>query len=200
MNEKLKKGYSIFVKYYMYFFVAAVVGWVYEVLTIMIENGHGFQNRGSLFGPYIPVYGFGMVVLVLTVSPIKKIKFGNLQDKSKILDFIIKVILVFIAATIVTTVVELITSYLVCADEWTYKKDGTGTSLWYYSANEGYDINFEGRIALKSSIRFGIGGTILLYLIQPLIDKFAKKEKCFVIAGSIFLVIFLVDAFITFLI
>ena len=197
MNEKLKKGYIIFITYYMYFFVAAVVGWVYEVLTIMLENHHGFQNRGVLFGPYLTVYGVGMIVLVLTVSPIKNVKLGSLQDKSKILDFIVKLILVFVATTIVTTLVELAASYLICAESWTYEKDGTGTSLWYYSPNEGYNINFQGRIALKSSVRFGIGGTILLYLIQPLIDKFAKKEKIFVIVGSIVLVVFLVDAFIT---
>ena len=57
MKEKLKKGYIIFITYYMYFFVAAVVGWVYEVLTIMLENHHGFQNRGVRFGPYLTVYG-----------------------------------------------------------------------------------------------------------------------------------------------
>ena len=100
MKEKFKKGYIIFIKFYLYFFVAAVVGWVYEVLTIMLENHHGFQNRGVLLGPYLLVYGFG------------------------------------------------------------------------------------------------IGGTILLYLIQPLIDKFTRKETTFVIVGSIFLVVFLVDAFI----
>ena len=100
MKEKFKKGYIIFIKFYLYFFVAAVVGWVYEVLTIMLENHHGFQNRGVLLGPYLPVYGFG------------------------------------------------------------------------------------------------IGGTILLYLIQPLIDKFTRKATTFVIVGSIFLVVFLVDAFI----
>ena len=60
MKEKFKKGYIIFIKFYLYFFVAAVVGWVYEVLTIMLENHHGFQNRGVLLGPYLPVYGFGI--------------------------------------------------------------------------------------------------------------------------------------------
>ena len=34
-----------------------------------------------------------------------------------------------------------------------------------------YDINFEGRIALSPSIRFGLGGLLFLYVLQPLFQR-----------------------------
>lgn len=196
MKEKFKKGYEVFLEYYMYFLGASVVGWVYEVLTIMLENHHGFQNRGVLFGPYLPIYGFGMIILIFTVNPIRNIK--GLSEKSKVLDFILKLVLVFIGTFIVTSLVELIASYMISPTSWTYKKDGTGTSLWYYSKNEGYGINFQGRIALKSSLRFGLGGTVLLYAVKPLIEKMTKNKKVFLVVGSILLALFLLDSIMTF--
>lgn len=34
-----------------------------------------------------------------------------------------------------------------------------------------YAINFEGRIALSPSIRFGLGGLLFLYVLQPLFHR-----------------------------
>ena len=198
MNAKIKKGYEKFLEYFMYFLGASVVGWIYEVLVIMFENHHGFQNRGVLFGPYLPVYGVGMIVLVLTVNPIREKRFESIYSKSKFGEFILKIFLVFVATVIVTTIVELAASYVMSPTSWTYVKDGSGKSLWYYSKKEGYGINFQGRIALKSSLRFGFGGTALIYLVKPAIEKFSKKGKLFVGISSLLLVGILVDAFVTF--
>ena len=41
-----------------------------------------------------------------------------------------------------------------------------GDWLWDYS---NYFCNFEGRIALWSSIKFGLGGLIIIYIIEPAI-------------------------------
>ena len=40
-----------------------------------------------------------------------------------------------------------------------------------------YSINFQARIALSPSIRFGLGGVLLLYLVQPLLERCAAKTK-----------------------
>lgn len=45
MKEKFLKGYSFTLFLFVIFITSSVIGWVYEVLTIMIENQHGFQNR-----------------------------------------------------------------------------------------------------------------------------------------------------------
>ena len=59
-----------------------------------------------------------------------------------------------------TTVVELIASYLL---EWT-----PGGWLWDYTR---YTIQWQGRICLSASLRFGVGGMVILYGLQPLLEK-----------------------------
>ena len=34
-----------------------------------------------------------------------------------------------------------------------------------------YGINFQGRIALSPSVRFGLGGLLFLFVLQPLFEK-----------------------------
>ena len=60
--------------------------------------------------------------------------------------------------------VELIGSYIM---EWT-----TGGWLWDYHR---FAFNFQGRIALNPSLRFGVGGMILLYGLQPLLERLANR-------------------------
>ena len=200
MKEKLTKVYDLLIKYFMFFWCAAVVGWIYEVLTIMLENHHGFQNRGVLFGPYLPIYGFGMLVLMVTVNPVRNMKLEKISSVSTILAFVIKLILAFVAAFIVTSVVELAASYIINPTSWEYVKNGENNPPWYYSANEGYGINFQGRIALKSSLRFGIGSIFLLYILQPLVNKFSTKKKVFNTVGSLLMIIFVIDCIVTFIV
>ena len=61
---------------------------------------------------------------------------------------------------LLTTALELFTSYWM---EWT-----AGGWQWDYST---YFCNFEGRIALNPSVRFGLGGLVFLYLVQPVLEK-----------------------------
>ena len=72
---------------------------------------------------------------------------------------------IFLLTMITATALELLTSYL-C--EWTM-------GSWPWQTYKDYAINFEGRIALSPSIRFGIGGVVFLYVIQPFLDKLAAK-------------------------
>ena len=73
---------------------------------------------------------------------------------------------------------------------------------WPWQTYADYAINFQGRIALSPSIRFGIGGVIFLYLIQPLLDILTKKlgDKKTNIISIILLIIILIDCMYTFII
>jgi len=42
-------------RYFMYFMMYAVIGWLYEVFLEVVVYRWGFSNRGVLFGPYLPV-------------------------------------------------------------------------------------------------------------------------------------------------
>ena len=86
--------------------------------------------------------------------------------------------LAFVAIMAITTGIELIASYLL---EW-----ATGGWLWNYND---YAFQFQGRIALNPSIRFGIGGILILYVIQPLLELGIAKlgrwgMECFFFLGA----------------
>lgn len=63
--------------------------------------------------------------------------------------------------SIAATAIELATSYLLEAL----------TGAWPWQTYRDYAINFEGRIALSPSIRFGLGGLLFLYVLQPLFHR-----------------------------
>ena len=171
-------------EYLIYFMMYSVIGWIYEVFLEVVVYRWGFSNRGVLFGPYCVIYGFGALILILSLSWLQKrrIYAGRL---------LITPLLVFIGIVVITTVVELICSYIM---EFT-----TGGWLWDYRR---FAFNFEGRIALNPSIRFGIGGMVFLYLLQPLFKKLCARlsDKAVYITGGILAAIFVCDIICTYVI
>ncbi len=150
------KKYEKFNNYIIYFMLYAMIGWIYEVLLELFVWHHGFINRGTLFGPWLPVYGFGALIFIFCIYPLIKDK--PLKRR------IILIPVIFLGCMFAATLLELITSYL-C--EWTI-----GYIPWDYT---NYKIQFQSRIALSTSIRFGLGGTVFLYLLQPLFERICKK-------------------------
>ena len=71
---------------------------------------------------------------------------------------------------------------------------------WPWQTYVGYKYNFEGRIALSPSLRFGLGGVIFLYLLEPLFDKILNRlnKKTTNIIFYLVLAIFLIDVIYTF--
>ena len=140
--------------YVLYFFFYSVLGWLYEVFLEVVVYRWGFTNRGVLLGPYCPVYGVGALVFLLA--------FSRLMAKREPAWFRwVKPVLVFLGCMIAATAIELATSYLLEAL----------TGAWPWQTYRDYAINFEGRIALSPSIRFGLGGLLFLYVLQPLFHR-----------------------------
>ena len=143
--------------YFLYFILYCFIGWLYEVVIEYFELHHGFVNRGFLHGPYLPVYGFGVVFLILLLTTLKK-------KKVKLFNIDITVIAIFSLVILITGLLEYTTSYvmeLLFHNRW-----------WDYS-NELFNIN--GRVCLKASLRFGLGGTFFLYVTQPIFEKMISK-------------------------
>ena len=101
--------------------------------------------------------------------------------------------IVFLLCMLVATGIELIASYI-C-------EPFMGSWPWQTYAD--YKYNFQARIALSPSIRFGLGGAIFLYILQPLFEKFTSKLNTkklniiFYIALTIFsidLIFFIINA------
>lgn len=164
-------------EYFFCFMLYSILGWIYEVFLEVVVYRWGFSNRGVLFGPYCVIYGVGALILIFSL--------GGLQKKRICVGKIpVTPVLVFIGIVVITTVVELIGSYIM---EFT-----TGGWLWDYTR---FSFNFEGRIALNPSIRFGIGGMIFLYLLQPLFVRLTEKmpPKVFRAVTGIMAFLFLAD-------
>src|SRR6056297_831032 len=91
-------------KYFMYFMMYAIVGWFYEVFLEVVVYKWGFSNRGVLFGPYLPIYGFGALVFILLFYKLS-------QKKQPLLKRIASVFIVLLGCAVAATIMELTTSY-----------------------------------------------------------------------------------------
>ena len=52
------------------FIIYAFIGWCTEVSYAAVDRGI-FVNRGFLNGPYCPIYGCGVVIVVAVLTPLK---------------------------------------------------------------------------------------------------------------------------------
>ena len=70
--------------------------------------------------------------------------------------------------------------------------------MWDYTR---FAWNFQGRIALNPSLRFGAGGMVFLYLFQPAFEKLTaiRHQKALSAVTVLALLLFLLDAVTTFL-
>ncbi|MBR3992880.1 MAG: hypothetical protein IKI92_03340, partial [Anaerotignum sp.] len=57
---------------FLCFLAYAIIGWCYEVFLEVFIYKWGFSNRGFLFGPYCPVYGFGTLLLLFCLKGVKE--------------------------------------------------------------------------------------------------------------------------------
>ncbi len=143
-NNRIKNIFECFLIY-------SILGWLYEVIWWgFIEHNAGFTNRGFLFGPWLPIYGFGMLFVIVIQKRLKITAPG----------------MVFLSGMVITTVAELIGSYVM--------ELLTGGFLWNY---EELFLNFEGRIALKPAILFGLLVLLAIEVVHPKITNIQKKYK-----------------------
>lgn len=184
MNKLFGVKYSnkskfIFLRNLLLFFIFySIIGWIYEELLFIIED-NVLCNRGVLFGPWLPIYGFGGLVIVGI--------FYRFKEKKVIIGKInIRPILLFIESVVFATLVELFATYIIDFTGGNFK------NLWDYSDRL---LNFQGRIALIPDLKFGIVALIGIYLIQPLLIKFVtmKDQKKVYIVFIILSVLFFAD-------
>lgn len=128
------------------FFLLSFIGWLWEVTIYLLMEGE-FVNRGILFGPWIPIYGCGGIMLTIIL---KKWEY--------------KPVRVFFISMIVCTVLEYLTSF--CLERvW-------GIRWWDYSNDF---LNLNGRICLWSSLMFGLGGWFLVCCAAPYLRMLYRK-------------------------
>ncbi|HAJ96468.1 MAG TPA: hypothetical protein DCO72_01855 [Ruminococcus sp.] len=124
---------------FLTFMLYSFMGWLFETTLVSLwESGH-FLNRGSLLGPYCPVYGGGAVLSVIMAY------------------YIPNPAMLFFTSACLCIVCEYI-----CA---TILEDGFHMKLWDYS---GIPFNYKGRICMLGFFFFGIMTTLVSKVIQPI--------------------------------
>ena len=130
---------------------------------------------------YLEHYGFilfiiNILFIVLINLYIKK------SNNNKIKNIDTTIVLVFLAIWIITTLVEYIAHYFI--DVYSHKL------LWDYSRDF---LNINRRVNWDASRNFAIGGTLLLYLVQPKVDKFLNNSKYKKIVFIILIIVLLFE-------
>ena len=176
----MNKVFNYLKDLFIYFICFAIIGWIYEVSLFIIER-HIFVNRGFLYGPWLPVYGFGGSIMYLLFYHLKKkpVKIGKIN---------IRPLLIFIYVTLFAMFVELLTTYICDIVHFDWK------TLWQY---DDQFLNFQGRIALFPGMKFGLIGLLGAYIVIPLVDKFnSLNNKPTKIITYTIMIIFIIDVII----
>ena len=158
-------------KYILYFLIYSFIGWLIEVLFVLIQEKK-LINRGFLLGPICPIYGFGFISLLLIIG-------GNSKD----------LLAVFLKSVLIFSLIEYFTSLVM---EKIFK------ARWWDYTDKKFNIN--GRICLEYLIPFGTLGTIGLCLIHPRVKAFVGlfSGKVIIALAIILSIITIIDYVISF--
>lgn len=158
--------------YFLLYFMYCVIGYVLECIFCSIIDKKLVLNRGFLIGPYLPIYGKGALCIILLLNK-------YLEDPFAL----------FIMASLIATVLEYFASYFM---EKIFK-----ARWWDYSEKK---FNLNGRVCLTNTVLFGLGGLIVMYVVNPfltgILDGFSKTT--IIVLGLIFFTIYAVDTIISF--
>ena len=130
------------------FVIYAFLGWCTEVAYAALDTGK-FVNRGFLNGPVCPVYGCGVLVVIVVLTPLKE-------------NFLI----LFAGSFLLTSIIEFITGFLL---------EKLFHNQWWDYSNEHFNIC--GYVCLKFSILWGIACTLIMDVIHPSIYKVIKNSS-----------------------
>lgn len=158
--------------YFLLYFMYCVIGYVLECIFCSIIDKKLVLNRGFLIGPYLPIYGKGAICIIFLLNK-------YLEDPFAL----------FIMASLIATVLEYFASYFM---EKIFK-----ARWWDYSEKK---FNLNGRVCLTNTVLFGLGGLIVMYVVNPfltgILDGFSKTT--IIVLGLIFFTIYAVDTIISF--
>ena len=129
------------------FVVGSLIGWVIELLFRRFVSQKKWMNPGFLTGPYLPIYGFGVVVLY-AVSNI------SLALTEGVVDVIIRILVIGVGMTVIEFIAGLI-----------FIK-GFKVRLWDYSDRKG---NVMGIICPSFSLIWLAVGSLYYFFLNPVL-------------------------------
>lgn len=164
----------IYMYYLNNFFIYSFLGYILELIMSKI-NGKKVGS-GMLYGPWTPVYGIGAVLVLITSKFI-----FNTFNFNKYLEIIIIVITMMIILTILEWIGGILIEKIFHVVFWDYTE---------------FKFNIGKYIALEVSFIWGIGSLLILYVIQPIINKFIYLIPTYI--TYILIILFVIDMIIIF--
>jgi len=125
-----------------YFIIYSFLGWLLEVIHAYIERGE-WINRGFIKGPFCPIYGFGVLLLLAVLSPIQENWF-----------------ILFLGAVALITLLEFVTGLIL--------ETLFGAKWWEYSDEK---FHVKGYVCLKYSLLFGVGAMFTVKWVHAFVEN-----------------------------
>lgn len=131
---------------FLYFILYSFLGWLMETCYCSIRE-QKLVARGFLYGPICPIYGCGVLLMILFFTPLKK-----------------NLILFYVTAVIVMTSWEYFVGWLL--------ETTTHVKYWDYSNSR---FNIKGRVCLWVALVWGILSYIIIFWVHPPIEDLYEK-------------------------
>lgn len=130
------------------FIIGSIIGYIFEMIVALFQNGHFESRQGIIYGPFTPVYGAGAVIYYLILNHM------NVKSKFK----------VFLVTAVLGGIVEYMCSLL--------QEKIFGTISWDYSS---LMFNLHGRTSLLHCTYWGIAGVIYIVYLDPFLEDLKEK-------------------------
>ena len=159
------RHYSLF-SLIMMFFIFSNFGWTWEVFYYFLMKGR-LINRGVLHGPWLPIYGFGGLMILVLLNKLRK-----------------RPVIFFFSAITLCGTVEYFTGW--------WLETFFDSRWWNY---DGYFLNLNGRICAEGLFVFGICALAFIYVLAPVLDNLIRKmnRKILVPIAVVLLILYSFD-------
>ena len=163
-----------YIFYFLLFIIYAFLGYICEVVYVYIITKK-ITNRGYLYGPVVPIYAFGALLIII---PLTEFEFSSfITDRWY---------LVALIGFFGTSLLEYLTSFImekIFHMRW-----------WDYSDKF---LNINGRVCLRNSLMFMGLVLLVIYLINPFLNNAIKyimniQVLAYILAAILF-VVFVTD-------
>lgn len=156
--------------YYLnYFFLYSIFGYAFETILLLIKGSNG--ESGYLYGPWTPIYGIGIILIII----ISNFVFKNIK-KNKIIQSFIIFLWVSLALTIIEWLGGMSIEYLF------------NVTFWDYSS---FPLSMGKYVAIEISLIWGTLALLFIYLLKKPSDKLVKKIPKWL--SYILVILFIVD-------
>lgn len=155
-----------FFEWLAFFAVYCFIGWAFESIYVSLEH-RKWVNRGFLNGPFLPIYGFGAVIMLFSALPVRD-----------------SIPLTFLFGMLGATLLEYATGYIM---EKIFQ-----IKLWDYSYEP---LNLNGYICLGCSLMWGGLSLLLVRVIHEPVEKLVLgfDDTVLMIVDIVYALYFILD-------